>query len=128
MGRPKAAQEGRNGGEEAKRRPGGRSKTARIEGGEGPFARQRPLAGPFGLPPVAPASAAPPTPPGGCPQAPISYQKTTRPLKRVRLPAPPFPRLWSFVIDSAFLGWFLEFPGFWRSRVSDPGFGLLGSG
>lgn len=65
MGRPKAAQEGRNGGEEAKRRPGGRSKTARIEGGEGPFARQRPLAGPFGLPPVAPASAASPAPPAG---------------------------------------------------------------
>ena len=133
MGRPKAAQEGRNGGEEAKRRPGGRSKTARIEGGEGllPWfwpasARPQVLFGP--APPVAPASAASPAPPGGCSQVPISYQKTTRPLKRVRLPAPTFPRLLLFEIDSAFLGWFLEFPGFWRSRVSDPGFGLLGSG
>ena len=66
--------------------------------------------------------------PGGCPQVPISYQKTTRPLKRVRPPAPPFPRLWLFAIDSAFWGWFLGFPGFLEVPGLDPGFGLLGSG
>lgn len=129
MGRPKAAQEGRNGGEEAKRRPGGRSKTARIEGGEGllPWswpASARPqvlLARPARRAGLGSSARAP----GGCPQAPISYQKTTRPLKRVRPPAPPFPRLWLFAIDSAFWRWFLGPRAFWRSRVLTPALGSL---
>ncbi len=66
-----------------------------------------------------------PAPPGGCPQALLPTQKTPRPLKRVRPPAPPFPRLWLFAIDSAFWGWFLGFPGFWRSRVLTPALGSL---